>query len=57
MPRTKAVETEKVTLYIAKPLWDRMVKFTLAKNEGKLLLSAEVQQAIKEYLAKHRREV
>ena len=57
MPRTKAVESKKVTFYFTMRTWDRLVEFVQAKHGGKLPLSLEVELAVREYLARHRREV
>ena len=51
------MEGKRFNVYFTMRTWERLVEFVQAKYGGKNALSITVEQAVKEYLAKHRREV
>ena len=51
------METEKVTFYCTKRNKERLAKFIEERYEGQRALSVIINDAIKEYVAKHRRGV
>ncbi len=51
------METEKMTFYCTKRNRERLTKFIEERYPGQRVLSVIINDAIREYLAKHRREV
>lgn len=51
------METEKMTFYCTKRNKERLAKFVEERYGGQRVLSVIINDAIREYLARHRREI
>ena len=50
------MEQKKVTIYFTMKTWERLLDFVRAKYGVKKALSITIEEAVKAYLARHRRE-
>jgi len=48
---------KRFNVYFTMRTWERLVKFVEEKYGGKQALSLTIEEAVKAYLARHRREV